>query len=149
MNDSAQPSLASAHAKVDALLNPRNIVILGASEKPGNWAQRVWRNARRYNFPGAIFPLNPGRDSVWNTRCYRSYAELPEPPDHIVMLIPAAHVPQAVIDAARAGAPSATIRTAGFPAATDSAAQAPPPPVPAPVPQTPPPLSPPTHLPPP
>ena len=124
MNDSAQPSLASAHAKVDALLNPRNIVILGASEKPGNWAQRVWRNARRYNFPGAIFPLNPGRDSVWNTRCYRSYAELPEPPDHIVMLIPAAHVPQAVIDAARAGARSATIMTAGFEEATDSAAKA-------------------------
>src|SRR6266545_3848476 len=100
---------SKAGVRVEALLNPRNIVILGASEKPGNWAQRVWRNLQRYKFPGPIYPLNPGRDSVWNTRCYRSYAELPEPPDHVVVLIPAALVPDALIDASRAGARSATV----------------------------------------
>lgn len=114
----------ATHAKVAALLNPRNVVILGASERPGNWAQRVWRNVRRYGFPGAVFPFNPARDRVWDTRCYRAYAEMPEPPDHVVMLIPAAHVPQAVLDAARAGARSATIMTAGFDEATDADAKA-------------------------
>src|SRR5262249_33967991 len=73
MNDQvlAQPACDAAHAKVAALLNPRNIVILGASERPGNWAQRVWRNLRRYGFPGAVFPFNPARDRIWDTRCYR------------------------------------------------------------------------------
>jgi len=59
-----QPACDATHAKVDALLNPRNIVILGASERPGNWAQRVWRNLRRYGFPGAVFPFKPARERV-------------------------------------------------------------------------------------
>src|SRR5258708_3706007 len=91
-------------AKVDALLNPRNIVIIGATDRPGNWPQRVWRNLQRYKFPGAVYPLNPNRDTVWDTRCYKSFAELPEKPDHIVVLIPAALVPEALEQAAAAGA---------------------------------------------
>ena len=111
---------ANACAKVEALLNPRNVVIVGATDRPGNWAQRVWRNLKRYGFAGPIYPFNPGRDSVWDTRCYRSFAELPEPPDHLVVLIPAAAVPGALADAARAGARSATVMTSGFDEATDA-----------------------------
>ncbi|HEX5281880.1 MAG TPA: acetate--CoA ligase family protein [Micropepsaceae bacterium] len=103
-----------AREKVAALLNPRNIVILGASDRPGNWAQRVWRNLARYEYPGAIYPYNPSRDSVWDTRCYRSFAELPEPPDHLVVLIPAHAVPATLAEAARFGARSATVMTSGF-----------------------------------
>ena len=46
-------------AQVRALLNPRNIVILGATDKLGNWPQRVWRNLNRYGFKGPVFPMNP------------------------------------------------------------------------------------------
>ncbi len=102
------------NARVEALLNPRNVVILGATDRPGNWAQRVWRNLKRYNYPGPIYPFNPGRDSVWETRCYRNYGELPEPPDHLVVLIPALAVPDALKEAAAAGARSATVMTSGF-----------------------------------
>jgi acyl-CoA synthetase (NDP forming) len=110
-------------AKVEALLNPRNIVILGATDKPGNWPQRVWRNLKRYGFSGPVYPLNPNRDQVWDTRCYKSFAELPEKPDHIIVLIPAALVPDALQQAAAAGARSATIMTSGFSEASDAASQ--------------------------
>ena len=86
----------------------------GATDRPGNWAHRVWRNLNRYDFAGPIYPFNPGRDAVWDTRCYRDFASLPEPPDHLVVLIPAHAVPGALADAARAGARSATIMTSGF-----------------------------------
>jgi acetyltransferase len=120
----SSPLLLHSLAKVDALLNPRNVVILGASDTPGNWSWRVWRNVNRYKFPGSIFPLNPRRDTVWDTRCYRSFAELPERPDHVVVVIPAPFVPDALIDARRAGARSATVLTAGFGESTDPAARA-------------------------
>ena len=120
----ASPLLLHSLGKVDALLNPRNVVILGASDTPGNWSQRVWRNVHRYKFPGPVYPLNPRRDQVWDTRCYRSFAELPEPPDHVVVVIPAALVPDALIDACRAGARSATVLTAGFAESADPAAHA-------------------------
>jgi acetyltransferase len=121
-----EPSSLLLHSlgKVDALLNPRNVVILGASDTPGNWSQRVWRNVNRYKFPGPIYPLNPRRDQIWDTRCYRSYAELPEPPDHVVVVIPAAFVPDALLEASRAGARSATVLTAGFAESLDPAAHA-------------------------
>jgi acyl-CoA synthetase (NDP forming) len=106
--------LREARDKIDALLNPKNVVILGATDKPGNWPQRVWRNLRHYGYPGAVYPFNPGREEIWDTRCYRSFEELPEKPDHLVLLIPAAHVPDALIAGAKAGARSATVMTAGF-----------------------------------
>jgi acetate---CoA ligase (ADP-forming) len=108
-------STASARAaQVRALLNPRNIVILGATDKPGNWPQRVWRNLGRYGFKGPVYPMNPSRETVWETRCYRNFAELPEPPDHVIVLIPARFVPDALRDAAQAGARTATVMTSGF-----------------------------------
>lgn len=99
---------------VRALLHPRNVVILGATDKSGTWTERAWRNLKRYEFPGAVYPMNPGRDTVWGGKCYRSYSELPEPPDHIVVLIPAQFVPNALREARAAGARSATVFSAGF-----------------------------------
>ena len=125
MNLVVEPSPLLLHSlgKVDALLNPRNVVILGASDTPGNWSQRVWRNLHRYKFPGPVFPLNPRRDQVWDTRCYKSFKDLPEPPDHVVVVIPAAFVPDALLDAKRSGARSATVLTSGFGESSDPAAQ--------------------------
>jgi len=118
------PLLLHSLSRVHALLNPRNVVILGASDTPGNWSWRVWRNVNRYKFPGPVYPLNPRRDTVWETRCYRSFDELPEPPDHVVVVIPASFVPDALLDARRAGARSATVLTAGFGESSDPSARA-------------------------
>lgn len=111
---------AGAVEKVRALLNPRNVVIVGATDKPGNWPQRVWKNLHRYKFPGAVYPVNPSRETVWDTRCYPSFTALPEAPDHIVLLIPARFVCQTLRDAAAAGARSATVMTSGFGESTEA-----------------------------
>ncbi len=103
-----------SNAQVDALLNPRNVVIVGATDRPGNWAERVKRNLKRYEFAGPIYPFNPSRDLVWNSVCYKNFADLPEPPDHLVVLVPARAVPAVLVDAANAGARSATVMTSGF-----------------------------------
>ena len=113
-----------SQSKVQALLNPRNVVIVGASDKPGNWTTRVWRNLNRYKFPLPVYPMNPGRDTVWDVRCYKSFSELPEPPDHLVILIPAPFVPDTLRAAAKAGARSATIMSSGFDEGTDAASKA-------------------------
>ena len=99
-----QTQLRAGATKVEALLNPKNVVIIGATDKPGNWPQRVWRNLKRYGYQGSIFPYNPTRETVWETRCYRSFAELPEKPDHLVVLAPAKVVPNLLREAAAAGA---------------------------------------------
>jgi acyl-CoA synthetase (NDP forming) len=57
-------------------------------------------------------------------RCYRSFAELPEPPDHVVVVIPAAQVPDTLRAASAAGARSATVMSSGFGEAQNPAARA-------------------------
>jgi acetyltransferase len=105
--------------KVAALTNPRNVVLVGASDRAGSWAPRVWRSLRRNAFPHRVFPMNPSRDELWGEPCYPNFAALPEPPDHLVVLVPAAHVPDVLTKGAAAGARSATIFSAGFGEAGD------------------------------
>ena len=107
---------------IAALLNPRNIVIVGASDKPGNWAERSWNNLQRYGFKGAVYPINPGRDKVWGSKCYRSFGDLPEKPDHVLVLVPARFVSATLKEAAAAGARSATVISSGFGEHPDPAA---------------------------
>jgi acetyltransferase len=100
--------------KVAALLRPKSIAIIGASDRPGSWTARIWRNLQRYGFPGAVYPVNPKRDTIWEVKCHADLAALPEPPDHLVVLVPAKAVAGVLASGAAAGARSATIFTSGF-----------------------------------
>jgi acetyltransferase len=89
-------------------------VIIGASDRAGSWTERVWRNIHRYGFKKPVYPLNPGRDEVWDVRCYRDFKTLPQKPDHLMVLVPAKAVPTVLRQGAKAGARSATVMTSGF-----------------------------------
>ncbi len=113
-NIKSQSGERSSVEQVAALLDPRNVVLVGASDRPGSWTTRVWRNLDRYNYGKPVFPLNPGRDEIWDSKCYRSMNDIPEPPDHLVILVPAKAVPGVLRDGAAAGARSATVFSSGF-----------------------------------
>ncbi len=106
--------LEASKKKVAALTAPRNAVLVGASDRPGSWAARVWRNLHKYQFPGPVYSINPRRDTIWDKPCYPDFTSLPEPPDHMVVLVPAAGVAEALRAGAAAGARSATVFSAGF-----------------------------------
>lgn len=106
--------LASSKKKVAALTAPRNAVLVGASDRPGSWAARVWRNLHKYEYPGPIYSINPRRNTVWDKPCYPDFKSLPEPPDHMVVLVPAAGVAETLRAGAEAGARSATVFSSGF-----------------------------------
>jgi acetate---CoA ligase (ADP-forming) len=105
--------------KVAALTEPRNAVLVGASDRPGSWAARVWRNLKRYDFPKPAYLINPRRTEIFNERCYPDFQSLPEPPDHLVVLVPAPGVPELLRSGAAAGARSATVFSSGFGEAFD------------------------------
>jgi acetate---CoA ligase (ADP-forming) len=102
-------------AGVRALFNPRNIAIVGASDRPGNWSQRVYRSLRRFDFPGAIYPVNPRNKTVWDGQtCYPSLRDLPEPADHVVVIVPGAAAVDTIAEAGHVKARSATVFSGGF-----------------------------------
>src|SRR5437763_7388187 len=117
-------NLEASRKKVAALTAPRNAVLVGASDRAGSWAARVWRNLNRYEFPGPIYLINPRRTEIWGKPCYPDFKSLPEPPDHLVVLVPAASVSEMLRSGAAAGARSATVFSAGFGEAYDTDAAA-------------------------
>ncbi|MBR1092245.1 acetate--CoA ligase family protein [Bradyrhizobium manausense] len=108
---------------IHAMLHPRNIVLVGATDKPGNYAERIWNNLVKYGFEGGLYPVNAKRETIWGVPCYKDFASLPEKPDHVLVLVPARFAVQVIRDAAAAGARSATIVTSGFSELQDAESQ--------------------------
>ncbi len=118
------PQNASAVVKsVHAMLHPRNIVLVGATDKPGNYAERIWNNLVKYGYQGGLYPINAKRETIWGVTCYKDFASLPDKPDHVLVLVPARFAVQVIRDAAAAGARSATIVTSGFSELQDEESQ--------------------------
>ena len=107
--------------QVAALTEPRNVTIVGASDRPGNWAGRARRNLARYGFPGPVYLINPRRTEIAGEPCYPDFASLPEPPDHLLVVVPSTAVCDALEAGAAAGARSATVFSSGFGEAFDKA----------------------------
>jgi acetate---CoA ligase (ADP-forming) len=119
-----QVDLDLSKKKVAALTQPRNAVVIGISDRPGSWATRAWRNLKRYGFPGPVYLIHPRRKNIFDTPCYSDFAALPEPPDHLVVVVPAPAVPELLRNGAAAGARSATVFSSGFGEAFDKEAEA-------------------------
>jgi acetate---CoA ligase (ADP-forming) len=111
---SPAPDASHIVKSVHAMLHPRNIVLVGATDKPGNYAERIWNNLIKYKYEGGLYPINAKRETVWGAPCYKDFASLPDKPDHVLVLVPARFAVQVIRDAAAAGARSATIVTSGF-----------------------------------
>src|SRR5438105_1222238 len=111
---SPRPDASDIVKGIHAMLHPRNIVLVGATDKPGNYAERIWNNLIKYGFEGELYPVNARRETIWGVPCYKDFASLPEKPDHVLVLVPARFAVQVIRDAAAAGARSATIVTSGF-----------------------------------
>ncbi len=105
------------------MLHPHNIVLVGATDKPGNYAERIWNNLVKYGYEGGLYPVNARRETIWGVPCYKDFASLPERPDHVLVLVPARFVVQVIRDAAAAGARSATVVTSGFSELQDEESQ--------------------------
>mgnify|MGYP003346032717 CR=1 FL=1 len=76
---------------LDALLRPKSIAIVGASESPDSWAPEIERSLRHVGFRGDLFPVNPKYDAVWGRPCVASVADLPLGVDLAVVVVAPVH----------------------------------------------------------
>ena len=71
-----------------ALLKPRNIALIGASERAPH-AAALMRNLLRFGFPkDRIYPVNPRYEQLFELPCYPSIGAVPEDVDLAVIAIP-------------------------------------------------------------
>lgn len=99
---------------LDAIFTPRNVAVIGASEKPDSVGRTLLWNLISSQFGGTVFPVNPKRTSVLGIKAYPSLSEVPEAVDLVVIATPAATVPSIVSECVAAGVKGAIIISAGF-----------------------------------
>lgn len=93
---------------------PANVALVGATDDLSRFAGRVLMRMRNFGYRGKIYPVNPRFKVVGGLPCYASVREIPEVPDHVGIVVPAARVMAILEDCAARGARFATIYTGGF-----------------------------------
>jgi len=97
-----------------ALINPRSIAIIGASNDPSRIGGRPISYIKRSGFKGTILPVNPNRDVVQDLPAYKSVADLPEVPDACIVAVPAPLVAETLEACVAKGIKAAVIFSSGF-----------------------------------
>jgi len=100
--------------RLDKLLAPHSIAVVGASPRAGSLGLTFLRNLISGGFAGAIYPVNPHHREIEGKPCFASIAKLPETPDLVIVTVPPKNVLDVIEDAGRRGVSAAIIATAGL-----------------------------------
>ncbi len=99
---------------LSALFSPASVAIVGASEDPLKWGNWLAQGAIRGEHRRQVFLVNKRARSVLGHETYKSLADLPSPPELVVLVVPATHFDTAVDEALAAGARAIVGITAGL-----------------------------------
>lgn len=95
--------------RLDPLLKPESVALVGASAKPGSFGSELVRVLHDGGYRGAIYPVNPNYTEVAGLACYPSIAALPTRPDLAVLGVAGARMESALDEAIEGGAAAVTI----------------------------------------
>ncbi|MGA9377917.1 MAG: bifunctional acetate--CoA ligase family protein/GNAT family N-acetyltransferase, partial [Phormidium sp.] len=110
----AHDVLRYEHQPLDAIFAPKNVAVIGATEKVGSVGRTILWNLISSPFGGTVFPVNPKRPSVLGIKAYPSIGEVPEKVDLAVIVTPAVTVPGVISECVDAGVKGAIVISAGF-----------------------------------
>lgn len=96
------------------LLRPRSVAVVGAADDPSRPSGRPLALLEQSGFDGAVYPVNPNRRTVQGRPSWRALSELPEVPDHALVLTGTEAVQPIVEEAAALGVPLVTVLADGF-----------------------------------
>jgi acetate---CoA ligase (ADP-forming) len=98
---------------LDALLKPRSVAVLGASERP-SVGRTIVENLQRMGFPGDVYPINPRYEKILGLPCRRAVEELPAGVDVLAFCVNHERVLDGLRAAADRGVRAAVAFDAGF-----------------------------------
>src|SRR3978361_270750 len=99
---------------LDSFFAPDSIALIGASRDLEKIPGRLLSMLRKNEYPGKIYPINPNYGDIDGLQCYPSIADVGEPIDLAIVIIPARAVLTALEQCAAAGVKNAVIISSGF-----------------------------------
>jgi acyl-CoA synthetase (NDP forming) len=99
---------------LDTFFAPESIALIGASRDLEKIPGRLLSMLRKNQFPGRLYPINPNYGDIDGLKCYPSIADVGQPIDLAIVIIPARAVLGALEQCAAAGVRNAVIISSGF-----------------------------------
>jgi acyl-CoA synthetase (NDP forming) len=78
---------ADLNQNLAALFYPRSIAVVGSSPDKGKLGYNITENLIRFNFPGAIYPINPRYTEVFGLPTYPSLSAIEGPVDLVLCAV--------------------------------------------------------------
>jgi acyl-CoA synthetase (NDP forming) len=104
----------TAAINFEALVRPRSIAVVGATERTDTWGNWMMRKLLGGDFGGRVYPINRRAQAILGQPAYASVAEVPDAVDLAIIAIPAERVFDAIRDCVAKHVPVGLIVTAGF-----------------------------------
>ena len=99
---------------VQLLLQPQNVVVVGAGRSEASLGHVVLRHLLDAGFTGTVHVVNRNADEVAGITSYRSVRDVPGPVDLAVIAVPAEEVEQVITDCATQGVRGLVVMSTGF-----------------------------------
>ena len=99
---------------LNALFEPRSVAIIGASDDAARIGGRPIRYLRQAGYSGAIYPVNPNRDTVQGLPAFKSISTIPHAVDLAILALPSEQVVEAVAACAEKGVKAVIVFSSGF-----------------------------------
>jgi acyl-CoA synthetase (NDP forming) len=98
-----------AEHRLDPLLQPVSIALLGASERAGSPGRELAEMIFESEYAGAAYPVNPAYSEILGRHCYPDLDALPVTVEHVVIALGNANLESALNAVIEHGAKAATI----------------------------------------
>ena len=95
--------------RLDPLLKPDSIALVGASAKPGSPGRNLAELVINSGYQGAVYPVNPGYPEILGIPCFPDLSALPQAVDHAILAVSNERLEDALREAVEHGAKAATI----------------------------------------
>lgn len=109
-------------ASLRRLFSPKSVALVGATER-SIWSVSAYNNLERFEFPGAIFPINPKGGVIHGRTAAPSCAAVGKPIDAALLMVPEAGLLSAIEDLREAKVGGAVVLSSGFAEAGAAGAQ--------------------------
>lgn len=101
-------------SKLEKIMNPRSVAVIGASNKPTSVGNELIRELQGLKFKGNIYPVHLTEKEIMGLTAYDKIYNVPETVDLAVIAVPAKSVLQVVDECHEAKVKNLVVVSAGF-----------------------------------
>ena len=99
---------------INLFFNPKNVVLFGASDKPGSVGETTLKNLLLSKDTRNVYIVHPKHEQMMDIKCYPSLSALPEIPELAVVAMGAESVPEIVEECGKFGIKAVIVISSGF-----------------------------------